>query len=77
MSAKIARLLEIWELQSMPACDEGMMLADLYVGRCLEACSIHDEAEAIPKRNHIIRAHKEFVAHRASGGKCNEVDIIP
>jgi hypothetical protein len=43
----------------------------------LEACSIHDEAEAIPKRNHIIRAHKEFVAHRATCGKCNEIDIIP
>jgi hypothetical protein len=56
MSAKLARLLEIWELQSMPACDEGMMLADFYVGKCLEGCDIHDEAEALPKRNAIIRA---------------------
>jgi hypothetical protein len=77
MSAKLARLLEIWELQSMPACDEGMMLADFYVGKCLEGCDIHDEAEALPKRNAIIRAHKVFTEHRAACGKCNEIDIIP
>jgi hypothetical protein len=53
-----------------------MELAELYITRCLEAVNIHDEAEAIPKRNAIIRAHKVFIEHRAVCGKCNEIDVV-
>ena len=53
-----------------------MDLAELYIASCLEACDIHDEVEAIPKRNAITRAHKIFTEHRATCGKCNEIDIL-
>jgi len=77
MPANLPRLLELWNLEEMPACDEGMELAELFIVRCLEAVAILDEAEAIPKRNAIIRAHKTFVEHRAACGKCNEIDANP
>jgi hypothetical protein len=77
MPANLPRLLELWNLEQMPACDEGMELAEHFIARALEAVNIHDEAEAIPKRNAIIRAHKVFTEHRGTCGKCNEIDIIP
>jgi hypothetical protein len=73
MAANITRLPELWNLEDLPACDEGMELAEAFITRCLEAVNSLDEAEAIPKRNAIIRTHKAFIEHRSSCPKCNEL----
>ena len=68
-----AKLLALWPMEDMPACDEGMDLASIFLERCFEAVSVLDEAEALQKRNQMIRAHKDLTAHKASCPKCNEI----
>jgi hypothetical protein len=69
-----AELLALGKLDELPACDEGMELAALFLERAGEAVDRLDEANIIAARNALIRAHKEFVAHRAMCPNCNETD---
>ncbi len=68
-----AQLLALWKLDELPACDDGMELARLFLERAGEAVDRLDEANIIAARNTMIRAHKELIAHRATCPKCNKV----
>ena len=67
------KLLALWDLDTLPACDEGMDLAKRFLERAGEAVDQLDSPEAIISlRNALIRAHKELVFHRGGCPKCNE-----
>jgi hypothetical protein len=68
------QLLALWKLDELPACEDGMELAARFLERAGEAVDRLDEATIIAKRNALIRADKDLVAHRASCPNCNEAD---
>jgi hypothetical protein len=70
------QLLALWPLDEIPFCDEGADLAGRFLERAFEACDTLGEEDAMPKRNAMIRAHKELVAHRGACPKCNETDPV-
>lgn len=67
-----AQLLSLWKLDELPACEDGMELAALFLERAGEAVDRLDEANIIAARNAMIRAPKELIAHRATCRNCNE-----
>ena len=67
-----AQLLSLWKLDELPACEEGMELAALFLERAGEAVDRLDEANIIATRNAFIRAHKDLIGHRAVCPNCNE-----
>ena len=63
---------QLWNLDELPACQEGMELAARFLERAGEAEDRLDEANIPIVSNAMIRSHKELVDHRATCPKCNE-----
>jgi hypothetical protein len=76
MPIELNQLLALWPLDEIPFCAEGADLASHFMECASDACKAIHEAGAMLKRNVLIRAHKELVAHRGGCPKCNEVDAI-
>ncbi|HMH13452.1 MAG TPA: hypothetical protein VK578_10115 [Edaphobacter sp.] len=73
MAIDRTQLLARWKFDELPACDERMELASLFLERAGEAVDRLDEANTIAVRNALIRAHKDLIDHRADCPNCNEV----
>jgi len=69
------KLLSLWRLEDLPACDDGMDLAHRFLERAVDALEPTDDFEVIGQRNALIRAHKAFIDHRVACPKCNEEEI--
>jgi hypothetical protein len=76
MTIERKQIFTLWPLDEIPFCDEGLDLAGIFMERSFEACNTLDEEDAMPKRNAMIRAHKELVAHRGPCRKCNQADPV-
>ena len=74
MAIDRAQLLALWKLDELPACDDGMELARLFLERAGDAVDkLDDPTKIIAVRNALIRAHKDLIDHRANCPNCNEV----
>jgi hypothetical protein len=71
-----SQLLALWSLDEVPFCDEGLDFAGRFMERAFEACDTRGEEDGIPRRNALIRAHKDLVSHRGTSPKCNETDTL-
>jgi len=69
------KLLSLWTLEDLPACDDGMDLARHFLECAVDALEPTDDFEVVGQRNALIRAHKAFIEHRGACLKCNEQDV--
>lgn len=65
-------LLELWNLEDIPACDEGMELAKSFLVSCGEAVEKADAVDTITLRSQFDFRFNRYAAHRAICPKCNE-----
>ena len=78
MAIETGQLLALWKVEDLPACDEGMELARIFLTRCGDAVdqvgktTDTGEPNTIGLRNAMIRAHKDLVFHHSTCPKCNE-----
>jgi hypothetical protein len=67
MPINAERLLSLWDVENMPACDEGMELARLFLETAGRAVASEHLEFA------MMQSWRIYSRHRASCGKCKEV----
>jgi len=60
-------LLNLWKLEDVPACDEGMELARAFLNSCVKAL------ETVGSSSHFNERFEDYKRHHAECEKCNEV----
>ena len=73
MHLKRQKLLSLWELEDIPACDNGMRLAESFLLNCGEAVDRLGEEEPDDCLAQIRATYMAFVEHGDGCDKCNEV----
>jgi hypothetical protein len=66
-------LAEYWKIEDIPACDEGMELARLFLESCARAVEVVSFADTLTLRADFHFRFSKYAAHRADCEKCNEV----
>ncbi|NYF88902.1 hypothetical protein RBB79_05130 [Tunturiibacter empetritectus] len=66
-------LLALWKLDEMPACPEGMMLAQAYLISCGEGVNRLATEEPLDRMNDIKACYMALVEHSEDCDSCNEV----
>jgi hypothetical protein len=70
---KLATLMTLWDRHHIPACDEGMELARLFLISCGNAVDRVDVDELSGIRSEFNFRFSRYATHRATCKKCNEV----
>ncbi|WP_260738184.1 hypothetical protein [Tunturiibacter lichenicola] len=60
-------LVELWSLDEIPACDEGMALAADFINSCVRAI------ETVGSSSHFNERFADYKRHHTTCEKCNEV----
>jgi hypothetical protein len=59
-------LIELWKIEDIPACDDGMILAHAFLKSCVSALQSYDSSNFNARFN-------TFIQHRSDCDKCNAV----
>jgi hypothetical protein len=65
-------LLNLWSLEEMPACDEGMMLARAFLESCGQGVARIGAEEAAYRLTDITDTYTMLVEHVSHCEKCRE-----
>jgi len=68
-----AALLKLWDLDDLPACDEGMQLARVFLESAGEGVNRFGREEPADRITEMNAAYMALVEHGADCDKCNEV----
>jgi hypothetical protein len=66
-------LLSLWDMENMPACDEGMDLAKRFLETAGECVSTLGKGRTSTSRNDLLWTYNAMVLHSDKCEKCNEV----
>jgi hypothetical protein len=66
-------LLLLWDLENMPACDEGMELARRFLGAAGECVNTLGRGRTSSGRADLLWTYNAMVMHSDRCEKCNEV----
>jgi hypothetical protein len=64
---KPSPLMTLYKLEDIPACDEGMALAEKFMESCVRAI------ETVGSTSHLNERFADYKRHHAGCQKCNEV----
>jgi hypothetical protein len=67
------KLLSLWNLEDIPACDEGMELAQTFLESAGRSVDDLGKSNPVSMRSALLSAYDAMVEHRATCEKCNEV----
>jgi hypothetical protein len=65
-------LLSLWDMENMPACDEGMELARRFLEAAGECVSTLGRVRTSSSRNDLLWTYNAMVNHSDRCEKCNE-----
>jgi hypothetical protein len=66
-------LLALWKLEDIPACDEGMMLAQVFLESCGEGVNRLGIEEPADRIADITACYMALVEHGGDCDKCNDL----
>ena len=73
MPVKTEALLSLWDMENMPACDEGMELARRFLEAAGECVNTLGKGRTSSSRASLLIAYNTMVVHGDSCEKCNRV----
>ena len=66
------QLMSLWDLENIPACDEGMRLAGAFLEAAEECVKNMGRGRTSATRSNLLTAYNWMVAHGDRCDKCNE-----
>ena len=73
MPVQSEALLSFWDIENMPACDEGMELARRFLVVAGECVNTLGHGRTSTSRNDLLWTYNAMVNHSDKCAKCNEV----
>ena len=66
------KLISLWNLEDIPACDEGTMLAQTFLEASGECLSNQGPGRTSSTRSSLLNAYNAMVKHSDTCEKCND-----
>jgi hypothetical protein len=70
------KLLSLWDLEDMPACDAGMQLVEAFLVSCGEAIDRFGEEGPEDRLAQITESYMRMVDHGNLCDDCNEAEVL-
>jgi hypothetical protein len=69
------KILSLWNLEDIPACDEGVILAQTFLEASGECVSNLGLGRTSSTRAGLLSAYNAMVKHTDACEKCNEINV--